>query len=282
MPLRFEGNQVVSCRSYCLSVRHTYHRDRINHADIATMTVTQHRHRHAPDMRILRKPLPAAAAGNPSSRRSSRSRRPFPDRAGARRAGRPARGPEGPRGTVRRLRGAARGFLREKRASAAIEAAIALTVLVLGFGALMEIVRASYAEDRMGRAARAAARALALDPAADACAAIRGELRLAGDFACSTQSGSTQSSGVSVRVDRGVNPTTLPATLDADATAGTGDMVLIRIGWSREPWTFGGLLRAANAADTSADAGQDATRTVSMTAVGLARCEAALCGQGTS
>ena len=146
----------------------------------------------------------------------------------------------------------------------------------------MEIVRASYAEDRMGRAARAAARALALDPTADACAAIRGELRLAGDFACSTQSGNAQSSGVSVRVDRGVNPTTLPATLDADATTGTGDMVLIRIGWSREPRTFAGLLRAANAADTSVDTGQDATRTVSTTAVGLARCEVALCGQGTS
>lgn len=251
------------------------------------MTVRLHRHRHAPDMRNLRKPPPAAVPGNPSSRRSSRSRRPFADRTGARRADRPARSPGGLRGTVRRLRGAARGFLREKRASVAIEAAVAVTVLFLGFGALMEVVRASYADDRMDRAARAAARALALDPTADACAAIRGELRLSGDFACSTQSSSAQSNpesdhGVSVRVDRGVNPTTLPATLDADATTGTGDMVLIRVGWSREPWTFAGLLRAANAADASVDTGEDATRTVSTVAVGLARCEAALCGQGTS
>lgn len=243
------------------------------------MTVGVHGHRHAPGMRNLRKPPPAAAAGNPSPRRSSRSRRPFSDRTGARRADRPARGPGGPRGTVRRLRGPVRGFLREKRASVAIEAAIALTVLVLGFGALMEIVRASYADDRMGRAARAAARALALDPTADACAAIRGELRLADDFACRTQSSSTQSSsaqpnGVSVRVDRGVNPTTLPATLDAAATTGTGDMVLIRIGWNRGPWTFGGLLRDANAAS--------ATSTVRMTAMGLARCELKLCRQESS
>lgn len=238
------------------------------------MTVGVHGHRHAPGMRNLRKPPPAAVAGNPTSRRSSRGRRPFSDRTGARCADRPARGPGGLRGTVRRLRGPVRGFLREKRASVAIEAAIALTVLVLGFGALMEIVRASYADDRMGRAARAAARALALDPTADACAAIRGELRLAGDFACRTQSSSAQPNGVSVRVDRGVNPTTLPATLDAAATTGTGDMVLIRIGWNRGPWTFGGLLRDANAAS--------ATSTVRMTAMGLARCELKLCRQESS
>lgn len=243
-------------------------------------------HRHAPDMRDPRQPPPAAMAANPSSRRSSGSRRPFADRTGARRADRPTRGPGGLRGAVRRLRGAVRGFLREKRASVAIEAAIAITVLVLGFGALMEIVRASYAEDRMGRAARAAAHALALDPAADACAAIRGELRLADDFTCRTQSSSAQSSpesdhGVSVRVDRGVSPTTLPATLDAAATTGTGDMVLIRIGWNRKPRTFSGLLRTANAANTSADTGA-ATRTVPMTAMGLARCELKLCRQESS
>ena len=232
------------------------------------------RHWHAPDMRNPRQPPPAAMAADPSSLRSSGSRRAFADCAGARDADRPARGRGGPHGTVRRLRRAARGFLREKRASVAIEAAIAITVLVLGFGALMEIVRTSYADDRMGRAARAAARALALDPAADACAAIRGELRLAGDFACSTQSSGAQSSGVSVRVDRGVNPTTLPATLDAAATTGTGDMVLIRIGWTREPWRFGGILRDANAAN--------ATTTVPMTAMGLARCELELCRQGSS
>ena len=237
------------------------------------MTVRLHEHRHAPDMRNLRKPSPSATAGNPSSRRSSRSRRPFSDRTGARLADRPALVSGGPCGTARRFRGAVRGFIREKRASVAIEAAIALTVLVLGFGALMEIVRASYADDRMGRAARAAARALALDPTADACAAIRGELRLAGDFACSTQSSSAQPNGVSVRVDRGVNPTTLPATLDAAATTGTGDMVLIRIGWNRDPWTFSALLRDANAAN--------AAGTVPMTAVGLARCELTLCRQGS-
>ena len=225
-------------------------------------------HWQAPDMRNPRQPPPAAMAAVPSSLRSSGSRRAFADCADARGAERPARG------TVRRLRRTARGFLREKRASVAIEAAIAITVLVLGFGALMEIVRASYADDRMGRAARAAARALALDPAADACAAIRGELRLAGDFACSTQSSGAQSSGVSVRVDRGVNPTTLPATLDAAATTGTGDMVLIRIGWTREPWRFGGILRDANAAN--------ATTTVPMTAMGLARCELELCRQESS
>ena len=177
---------------------------------------------------------------------------------------------------MRRLHVAARRFLRAERASVAIDTAIALTVLVLGFGALAEIVRASYTEDRMARAARSAARALALDPAADACASVRRELRLADDFDCGA--------AWTLRVDLGVEPGALPASLDADVAAGTGDMVLVRIGWSRYRLSFGGVIEDANADDGVEDAGDDAAddATVPMVAIGLARCEADLCGQGTT
>ena len=160
-----------------------------------------------------------------------------------------------------------RAFLRGEHGAAALETAVAVVVLVVGLGALMEIVRAAYTEDRMGRAARAAARALALNPAADACVPIRRELRLAGDFDCAA--------AWTLRVDLGVDPGSLPATPDADAAAGSGDMVLVRVGWSRVRFSFGGLNQAVDP-DDEADTG-----TVPMVAVGLARCEAELCGRET-
>ena len=157
-------------------------------------------------------------------------------------------------------------------------------VLVVGFAGLMEIVHASFTDDRMGRAARAAARALALDPSAAralaldpsaACAPIRRELRLADDFDCDT--------AWTLKVDLGVSPGALPATLDAGVTPGTGDMVLVRIGWSRGMWSFGGSAKDAHTDDGLEDADDDApgAGTVPMVAIGLARCEADLCGQGT-
>ena len=151
-----------------------------------------------------------------------------------------------------------------------------MVILVVGFAGLMEIVNASYADDRIARAARAAARSLALDPGADpkaaACAAIRRELRLADDFDCD--------SAWTLTVNLGVGPNSLPATLGDSAPEGTGDMVLVRIGWNREALSFGGDEREA---DDSEDAEDDAAEieTVPMVAIGLARCELELCGQST-
>ena len=142
-------------------------------------------------------------------------------------------------------------------------------ILVAGFASLMEIVQACYTDDRMSRAARAAARALALDSSADACTIIRRELNLAKTFDCAT--------AWTLTVNRGVSPTTLPATLDASVTTGTGDMVLVRIGWNREPLSFDGFIRDANAED-STEGDESGTGTVSETAIGLARCEIELCG----
>ena len=105
----------------------------------------------------------------------------------------------------------------------AVEAALGFTLLVASLAALTEITSTLLENDRMGRAARAAAGALALDPAADACAAIRRELHLADDFDCATQ--------WTVTVNHGLSPADLPETLDATVGTGTGDLVLVRIGW---------------------------------------------------
>ena len=78
----------------------------------------------------------------------------------------------------------------------------------------------------------------------------------------------------------GVSPNSLPATLGDSATAGTGDMVLVRIKWNREALSFAG---DGHEADDSEDTEDDAAEieTVPMVAIGLARCELELCGQST-
>ena len=225
-----------------------------------------------------------AARMTPSTRRDSGSRLLASDRdrtaSGAvdarsvgRRTNESRRRSGGLRGAVRKFRVAVREFRRGEHGGVAVESAVAIMVLVVGFAGLMEIVNASYTGDRVARAARAAARVLALDPSADpkatACAAIQRELELAEDFDCET-------AWWTLDVKLGVAPSALPATLDAGATTGSGDMVVVWIDWNRDVWSFDGPLLDANADDDAADAG-----TVRMVAIGIARCEADLCGQGT-
>ena len=193
-------------------------------------------------------------------------------------AGRPR--PHRPHHGSMGLGAAIRRFWRGEHGGVAIESAIAIVILVVGFAGLMEIVQASYVDDRMARAARAAARSLALDPGADseaskanACVAIRRELDLAEDFPCET--------AWELIPELGVSPNSLPATLGDSATAGTGDMVLVRIKWNREALSFAG---DGHEADDSEDTEDDAAKikTVPMVAIGLARCELELCGQSTN
>ena len=204
-----------------------------------------------------------ARTARPSLSFASRSAGPDPasgcaagDRARFAAGGRPGGGDGGiappggsgvRRGAIRTLRAALQGFWTGERGSVALETALALLVLVVAFASVMEIVRDRYTDDRMARAARAAARSLALDPTLDACAPIRRELNLANDFDCATASWT-------LKVDRGVGIDVLPAPLglDASLTPVSGDLVLVRIGRESElKW------------------------------IGLARCEAELCGQDT-
>ena len=135
-------------------------------------------------------------------------------------------------------------FGAEERGTVVVESAVALCVVVVAFAAVMEIVSTVYESDRMARAARAVARAAAveasLDGNAGACAAIRRELRLADDFDCDAWD---------ISVERGVLPSELSGALDSVAPSGSGDMVLVRIVWTRDLWSIPNVVPAANAAD---------------------------------
>ena len=116
-------------------------------------------------------------------------------------------------------------FLRESRGAVAVEGAIAISILVAAFAGLMAIVQESYSSDRLGRAARAAAQAVALNASADPCAAIRREFRLPESFDCGTR--------WRISVHQGLHPSELSSVLaDASAEAGGGgEMVMVRIAW---------------------------------------------------
>ena len=116
-----------------------------------------------------------------------------------------------------------REFVNGRRASAAIEGAIAISILVAAFAGLMAIVAESYATDRLDRAARAVARAVALNANADPCAAIRREFAHDEDFCCDGQ--------WQISVDRGLSPSALPKSLDQDLSGSAdGELIVVRIG----------------------------------------------------
>lgn len=126
------------------------------------------------------------------------------------------------------------GFLRARGGGSAIEAALALAALVTVFAGLMAVAHAAYEDDSMGRAARAAARAVALVTDASvtqakldsvACKAIKNELDLADGFDCTTWT---------VTVSTGLTPSAL--SIGANSGGNTGDMVLVTIGWQQAPW----------------------------------------------
>ena len=155
-------------------------------------------------------------------------------------------GPSLPRLLPSRLRegpgeGGAAGFWRGRRGSLAVETALSVSLLVIAFAGIMEIVHSVLVEDRMGRASRAAARAIALVPEAGesalanrACAAIRRELDLGDSFDCAAK--------LAVTVDRKLAPAGLLQDGDSEETGETGEMVVVRIGWSAGAWNPGELV----------------------------------------
>ena len=128
-------------------------------------------------------------------------------------------------------------FVQARRGVVAVESAAAIVALVVVLGGLMAIAHAAYSDDRMSRAARAAARAVALvtDTSATqsvlestACDAIRKELDLASDFDCKAEW-----KGYRVKAD--LKPSTLEAGTNGSGDA--GDMVLVEIEWPPADWT---------------------------------------------
>lgn len=162
---------------------------------------------------------------------------------------------------------AIRSFWPKEHGGTTVETAVALAVAVAAFAGLMEIVNTAFESDRMDRAARAAAQATALDPNADACAAIRRELRLPDGFDCAAWE---------ITVHQGVLPSNLSNALRSGSPDATGDMVLVRIDWSRAVRSLANVLPAASAVE---DAGGDdpdeslGSGLVSGIAIGLARSE---------
>ena len=147
-----------------------------------------------------------------------------------------------------------------------VEGAIAISVLVAAFASLMAIVQESYATDRMGRAARAVAHAVALDAQADHCAAIRRELGLAADFDCGSE--------WQITVDVGVSPSDLSTMLAGGTVSGTanGELILVRIGWKPEPVGANSVSGSGSGSASSEDTQTNATP-VPMVAMGVARSE---------
>ena len=180
-----------------------------------------------------------------------------------------------PRSRTGGARGA-RSFFCESRGSAAVEGAIAISILVAALAGLMAIVQETYSSDRLGRAARAAARAVALDASADPCAAIRLEFRLPERFDCGTR--------WRISVHQGLHPSVLSSVLaDASAEAGGGgEMVMVRIAWgdgaeATEEATAESTSRAGLPAEEEAPAEPEEprgdARPLATVAVGVARRE---------
>ena len=127
---------------------------------------------------------------------------------------------------------APRRFLRGEKGSVTIESALALAALVAAFAGLMHVVGTVYADDRMGRGARAVAHALVLDPSADPWAALEAEVGLDAGAQCPAWTDTTTSGecgGWTLTVDNGVSTAALPGTLSADVTADGGELVLVRL-----------------------------------------------------
>ncbi len=123
-----------------------------------------------------------------------------------------------------------RRFARCERAATALEAALALSVLVVAFALLMNIVGDVYAEDRGQRGAQAVARTLALDPSADPWAVLRRELGLDETHNCAELIGNAPGAcdGWTLSVAAGVAPASLETAIRGTA-ASDGDMVLVRL-----------------------------------------------------
>ncbi len=125
-------------------------------------------------------------------------------------------------------------FVYARRGAVAIESALAIMALMVVLAGLMAIAHTTYSDDRMGRAARAAARAVALVTDASAtkakltevaCKAIKEELDLPDDFECNQ---------TWVKVSADLKPSTLEAGTNGNGDA--GDMVLVEIYWEPTVW----------------------------------------------
>ena len=174
--------------------------------------------------------------------------------------------------------GAARGFWSGQRGSATIGAAIAISILVATFAALMGIVHHIYVEDRMGRGARAGARAVSLAATAPAsekalkdivCKAVERELGEGAGEACACWT---------IEVEAFATPRALSAGTARGAGGALGgenaDLVLVRLRHPYQDW-LSAPARADSGSDAEADAGScpDASGAAEIVVAAVARNE---------
>ena len=167
-------------------------------------------------------------------------------------------------GAPARMRGALGKFFLGERGAAAIETALSVSVLVVALAGIMQVVTTVFVDDQAERAARAAARALALDPGADPWEPVREELHADANHTCTTDwtaSDLGACDGWTLAVRHGVSPAALTVALDPDlpAPAAGGDLVLV--GLSRQP------------ANPNLGSSRTVAELVGMDAVGVARSE---------
>ena len=158
------------------------------------------------------------------------------------------------------------------RGAAAIETALSVSILVVALAGLMQVVSTVFVDDQAERAARAAARALALDPGANPWGPVWHELYSDSDHPCTTDWAASELGACgswTLAVKHGVSPAALTAALDPDLPAPTAGGELVLVGLSRQPASVAGV--------QSANANPGASRTVAelvgMEAIGVARRE---------
>lgn len=118
-----------------------------------------------------------------------------------------------------------KSFRRDQRGAITLETAFALVVVVFTFASMAAIIGNVYEGDRIGRAARAAARAVSFDPGADACAAAHREIGQTRPTATPDR----PCGGWDVVVSTGVAPASLASVLDGGvAVSGSDEMVLVQ------------------------------------------------------
>ena len=117
-------------------------------------------------------------------------------------------------------------FWHDRCGVVTLETALALAVVVFTFAGLAAIIGDIFETDRMERAARAAARALSVDPGTDACAVAHLELGQTRPAATADK----PCGDWKVIVSTGVAPGALAAVLKNGTTvAGEDEIVLVRI-----------------------------------------------------
>lgn len=124
-----------------------------------------------------------------------------------------------------------RRFLFTERGSVALESALTITVLVSAFAGMAKIAGDVFVGDWMGRGARAAARAIALNPSADPWAVLKREGVLDTNATCPLWTVTDNTcGGWTLKIDRELAPAELPADLTASvSSSGIGQLVLVRL-----------------------------------------------------